>query len=421
MIQDLFEMYTARDAIFDIQKEGEVGIKLVPKVEFDSNNKDNKLHNLHKVKHGKVKDGKLVLIENGLPTGQVFKFLSLSYNQSGKVITFEEFLKNHPSFKNVSQYSDFHLIQENFDTLIKNTKFTNAMKEFIDTVIEARTKDALNRFKTVEKELGKLYKRKSLDKKNAVTLLPEKIPFDDIIKSFVVNNTIFKVEVGNLFGGTPSEYNGAEDYNKRVGQYIKPGDAPLYNEQVRTLLVNDVVLNSPEVAEIRKYIGHNADSFNNITSTDGFSVITIEHYEKRLRAWGKYDDYKDIVNALKRSDYTMNPAEHKRYIESLKFFYYDRQLKGREYKGQPTASDTGTYAYLYSTQIKNSAIVLAPGLYKSTQLNDLYHKMVEHGIDEIDFDRAKLSTGPPLDGVSGRTRAELLRDTVCSDELCKFG
>jgi len=379
MLQELEEAYVARDAIYDpILKDGRI-IGFKPKELYDASNPENALHTLHDVKHCKLNGEEIQILDNNkMPIGRVYKMTNLSYKVDGKEYTFEDYLKEKYKTLNLLTYNNFEEAKASLKT---------SMDEFIDTTITKRINDNTNNFESLREIIGNTSLRVPGRKRESKSIINSDKDFNDIVAKFTVNDYLAMVEINNMFLGNNSEYGSSDKWNKRVGQGIKKGQQLNSDRLFNALTVNDIFYDSPIFKQIEEVSGKTvANMFKHIDASDAFSYITIEEYEHRLREAGIIESYKPILEALKNRDVAFNPALYNKFLESLKFFYYDRDVKELPYK------------QMVSVQQKNSTMVLAPALIKNTDLENLYNDMKLNNVDQINFKSAEKVGGTvPVD------------------------
>jgi hypothetical protein len=352
ILQELEEMFVARDMIFDHEQFRNA--KFIVGANIDINK-------LHSIKYGFYDKGKdkFSVVENNKPTGKVFNPNNLTYIEDGKLITLKDYLLNNYAIE--------------LSTLNKND--ISKIQPFIDKFINDALDNKINNFLKYSEPLqSTLFLLRDKNGKELLKGENKKEQLNTKLSEFYIDNYLNYVEFGNLIYGNASEYNGVLDWNKRVNQAIRPGLQHFSNEFTKQITCNDIKLNS-KIPNLMKGILSNdilQQYDKEINVADGFSVITLNEYKRRLVAAGRYEEYKHIITLLE-SGKPLNIKEQNRFIESQKYFSYSRQLL----KNIPS---------LASYQFKNSSMVLVPEYIKGTEWEQVNNLLNQIGADQLNFD-----------------------------------
>ncbi len=356
ILQEVKEMRDAANKLFHIENGSITGEKGI---------------NTNTLQAPKHWDGK-ALHNNGVPTGRVFQFNNLTYRtfENGKYVV--NTLGDTLSLNEVLSESD--------ESLLTNDKINN----FIQEAINANIKEQIRTFKALEDIATRQQTYTKAGDESTETVDKNK-PFKDTeafnkgVAAYYINNYLAQVEYGNFILGTQDEYKGIDDLNKRASQAIKNGLTSSATTQYRSVTSANVMMASPFINYLKSIIPDYADAYNNIDSTDGITIITLEEFKTRLRGYGRYDNYKDLIEKLERNE-PLNPLEYQNLIESQKYFYYERT---------PSDRGNGMGTNVLSQQYKNSTIIISEKLSKGTQLEALHEWMEANQVDEVSFASAK--------------------------------
>ncbi len=208
------------------------------------------------------------------------------------------------------------------------------------------------------------------------------IPSLSIAGNFYVNGVIANVEYSKMFSGDVAYYKNIVDYKKRVpATYtdglqlrLEEGDSPYYTIAV----IDGVEIASPYLDKMAEYLPKDIlDYYKNINSTDAQAWITPDRWKFLIsRTIGWSPTYESAYNKMiDGGEFT--PAELKKVAQPLKGVYFD--INGK----------TPTF-------LKYSQAVLLPDLIKGTELQKVYDKMNENGVEElITIDGVKVGAVAP--------------------------
>ena len=282
-------------------------------------------HTLVNHYHFKYKNGKKVYYDGSNLIGKVFKFHNINLNN---ILT--------------------NILDKNTFTSEDNAKIDNAILEFIDE----QTSKAKVRYISYKEQLENMVK----------------ISYDVAISEFILNQYLFNVEQQNLWFGNSAFYKDYTDTSKRAPQVIASGTTNALNGGVTCLTIADINI---------KGTFYNKEQDEDINIGDGQSYITIDEFEKRIKGWGLYKEFKSVIDKLKvGQDVTLEEAESMRLLQSQKNFYYkfawDNTLK-----------------FYMPVQVKNSEFILSPTVISNnTELTKLYNLMIDNNIGQINFESA---------------------------------
>jgi len=206
-------------------------------------------------------------------------------------------------------------------------------------------------------------------------------PVMNAVSDYYINGLISNVEYSKMFSGDPAYYKNMVDYAKRIPSTYTDGlQLRLMNNDELTFnaaIVTGVEIAGRNLADIKEIAGEkiaNMYSKGKVNTTDAQAWITPARWEflvKRLGLWNKYHE-SAYPKMLGTDNTPFTDKEIKAVAQPLKGVYFKRN------NGVPTF-------------LKYSQAVLLPGLIKGTDLQRLYDKMVENGIDEtITFDGIKV-------------------------------
>jgi hypothetical protein len=371
LASEFADMNNARDILFDINFDDKTKtLTFDIKKEFKTNTGRHKLHPV------KLWDGKQIL-DGTTPTGKVFQFNNLTYKKDGVTHTLNSYMEK----KNINPV----LLDINDNT--DRSVYRIIAKEFVKDALINNANQTINQFQKLEKVVRAMKKhtsklttsdvRAQMEHSEKARIVSNPGDFQKLVANYYVANYISQVEIGNFINGKLSEYKGAVDWNKRTSQSIRNGrvNAAYHNTTYTVLAADDIVLPNRVKKDLKDVIDSNL--LKDVESTDGFSVITLNEFERRMKGFGMYDNYKALIKDLKDETVPFNPANYSQLLESLKLFSYGRNINTSLSKPM-----------VMSHQFKNSTIVIAPKLVKRLGLESLNEFMDENSIDEVQFKSA---------------------------------
>ncbi|MDR0605625.1 MAG: hypothetical protein LBG80_15105, partial [Bacteroidales bacterium] len=353
----------------------------------------NKLHQNLYAKNGKVLD------DNGQFTGKAFQFLELQGNNGE---TFLEYLRRNLLNENekdtkLFNYSDAQ-IETHFGAFVKDVvaaqrdkidSMTKAIKPFLESYkFDGETVNTSNNrggfiYTSDRNLLSDNAKLSKISKKTSeesdiedLTEVVKKIEstqeqYRDEVLAAQLNAMINQIEFSYLMYGKMGEYKNSLDWNKRVGQIVKVGGNIYEDENNPTydiLIIDDIVVKS----NLEKVLGLNEEVKRmhdvGITTTDGYSIILDDEYERLMRFQGKWNKVERYVNDMRDLTKIVNPADYHHVTEQMKTFIYDRL---------PVVLPNGE-TEMRSIQNKDSTGVFFERMAIGTQLEPLYKWLKAH-------------------------------------------
>lgn len=347
-----------RNALYQEIHRIDSAVKLVFDESFKV--KDEYLQDISKLKqdyHYKLKDGKPIFIENGKPVGNAFKFHQFDISTENMSISANNIFKGN-----------------NFITteLLNIEDNVNIINKFISAFSAILIRNEYNNY---------------IDTKEYI----ESTTNDTYLKSitrFAINTWIANMEMQNFLLGNIAFYGKGITLNKRAMEILSPGIVSAAHgteETFNAVTINDRIVSSNIINDIKitletenvnnKVINNILKSYSNINSSDGLSYITLDEYIKRLKKWGLYDRYKNLISKLQDDTKEIDIEDLDQFIQSQKNFYY-----GYEY-------DSSINSF-YPVQVKNSEFILIPKFIKGTDLELLYNSMINNNIQQVNFESA---------------------------------
>ena len=266
---------------------------------------------------------------------------------------------------------------DSYETQIKDY-IHNILKEGIADKVSFLTNESII---TPNKETKGGYDSNGIDGAIMKAYEAYDYPVMNAVSDYYINGLISNVEYSKMFSGDPAYYKNMVDYAKRIPSTYTDGlQLRLMNNDELTFnaaIVTGVEIAGRNLADIKEIAGEkiaNMYSKGKVNTTDAQAWITPARWEflvKRLGLWNKYHEsaYPKMIG---ESNEPFTDKEIKAVAQPLKGVYFKRN------NGVPTF-------------LKYSQAVLLPGLIKGTDLQRLYDKMVENGIDEtITFDGIKV-------------------------------
>jgi len=332
----------------------------------------------------------IIIDADGLPTGQVFQTLSLTYTEKGKVRKISDIIgldeKDQLVFKGEESKLAFPLsIFYNgvYDTSTLSPNKRRLLDKFINNFVKVEVAQSFNLYSAIASDLKEDVKKSSYSNES------------DMIHEFVLNNFIAQQEIASLFNGNNSEYKGITDHNKRSKQLISPTQylsTKHRGKRSKYIVVPDVIItpdtlepNSVNLAKAlqvsnKKYTSLSYDHsvafgsgiknaleqdvynkmspYLSVNSTDGQGFITLDFFEKYLQDRGIRGKTMQKLIADLRAGRDYNDKYLKEVLQVLKPYYANRSYN----------SVTNT---MENVQIKTSVQILIPGLIKGTVLEQL--------------------------------------------------
>lgn len=278
--------------------------------------------------HYKLKDGVPSYVDSkGNPTGDVFKFMNFYYKVDGKRLTLNNINDNKVVFLN-------QVIQNNNLTEFGN-KYKLATYEFAKWHID------------IHEELYKDYANE-IDK-DLITKSNKQ--YGNIVAELAINNYLAKIAMQDLFGDT------LNDVGKTINVYKRSKKSPgatygVYkdkkSEGYMSIEIDDIVKDI--VIDAKKGI-----RLENVTVSDGMSIISREEKLNRLKRQGKYKDYKKARDAYEAGDNSVIDAITLNQDKNFYYnYFYNPVTKRRE-----------------SELVKNSDLTVTASVFEGSQLEDL--------------------------------------------------
>jgi hypothetical protein len=224
---------------------------------------------------------------------------------------------------------------------------------------------------------------------------------------FLINQYLFNVEQIKMFYGSTADYKGVIDFNKRAGQVEANGISNNLSGTFSAVTISDVLIKSlifeqriietadklgitiseagkkrlkkeyPSDAAAKRALKGNeykiyerVKPYLNNDMANATSYITSTEFSKRVRGFGKYEQYQELLNKLENGSQDLTRDELNRLATLQKNFYYSYSYNEDLQKFVPN-------------QVKNAEVVLTYRFTRDTQLHRLMSLMEEQGISQI--------------------------------------
>lgn len=402
--KELATMAQAIDFLFETEdKDGIVvlGDKLKVKEEFSNLRESNAKLNYH-YKKGRILD------DNGVPTGNVFKFRALqidpttdSSNLNLDKVFGESLIQ---LLYGGSESKSFITRNENRELVINIDEDTMAkVYSYIDNYIKYRINEGVDTY---------LSKKQFVDRyKNA-----SEAEYKNFIAEMVLNYEIQINNMNDMIFGDEAFYKDSRDtikrnkeyqagglsyaaygiYNtERKGDTIKIGNREIpITSSFKYITLEDVKNDGSVIKDLKKQldianVSSETREFilgqfakNNAEITDAQSYITLDEFVRRMYLRGEYDNYKELIEALYDESKPIDSRmmrELSKFIQVQKNFYYDLEIDGNSNLANPI-------------QIKNAEFVLIPRFLGNSELGVLAKLMSYNDIGQVNFTTTEKAT-----------------------------
>lgn len=387
-----------KDAVFNTVKQEISRIEEASKLLFDKDKlgnlsvkQDLDLTKLQKNYHYKKldKEGKPILLENGVPTGNVFSFQNIPNLNQIKVGIEKTYNLNESIYRGLHLDSEINtLVGEQIEEFIQQQIDNN-----IDKIAEHRDKlKQLSEYRfyndvySEDKLKGKTQEEQDKIKNGR---------FREFVREFVMNQYIHNVEQFNFFYGSIAEYKNALDTNKRAKEIISPSIRGYFkNNTYQAAVISDIILPSKDLQKIKDGVRQSLETTSNFNKeqldtqvekiTNGYAktnigdaqgYMTLKRAKDVLVAYGKWNKvYQNLFDKINNGQ-DLTSSELEKTLEIFKPFYYGRAFDS--FSGR-----------MMSTQVKDAVIPLVPQLVRGTELEKLMNHMNDNKIDEVYFESA---------------------------------
>lgn len=272
------------------------------------------------------------------------------------------------------------------DELLKNVEITT--RSLVANDILEVTEDGY-KIKNIDSNIIKEYNDKFSEHGPSAAALA-------LATDYYTNSVLNLIEYSKLFTGDVAYYKNAVDFKKRVpATYtdglqlrVKPGE-----ETFKIAAIKAIQRPSPFLEELRKVytlqngqevgLGEVAKHYESINSADAQAWITPERWAFLIKGLGKWTTGKDSYESVYKKMQSKTPVEYtekelKLAAQPLKGVYF-----GRTSNGKPVF-------------LKYSQAVLTEQMIQGQDLEHIYKKMKEKGVDEtITFDGVKVGAITP--------------------------
>lgn len=367
--------------------------------------------------------------------GNVFKFFNLISEFKNTQTTLNDFRLFNSDDVELTFFE--HLMYSpNIDTLLKmpigtkrsdateespikkNDTFGNLLDRF---VVNYMINTAANTVRHLSPYQEYLENSKIQDNRNeeiSYNLLGNK-QFAHAVIEFAYNTYLANIEQYRFFHGSLADYKSRIDANKRAAQVINSGISCNLKDTFKSVTISDIKLKSKVYNEmINTYanqittksdstifdekgkvlssvikrlevIGNEKNLKNPIEkniydavspyltndSANAVSLVIFDEFVKRISGFGKYEQYKDIINKI-QNHVELDREDYTRFAAMQKNFYYDFRYNDELRKFVPN-------------QVKNAEVILTPDLVKNLQLERLVTAMQSAGISQINLESAE--------------------------------
>jgi hypothetical protein len=436
------DMLTAMDVLFKKNDNGQYNNNdlndVTPQLYYHYKLDDN--GNKTYIATKKNVDGNTIIDED--KSGNAFRFHNILLNINGKernlnnitiggkVLT--QILFETEDLKQALNYKGATISHPEGETV---DSFLNT---FVDGFIVNQHNNGKDIFEKYQDELSQINNKKRNNSGdfafNPITT-PE--DFERHTTEFMLNNYLHNTEQIRMMYGSIADYKTFVDFNKRAGQILATGinnsitpdteatDPNLQSGTFTGSTISDVFIRSkvyderlkslwskfqPELknGEPKELTDNKKRLFNKIydsrakmeaaikdpierqiydlaspylsnDAANATTFITLPEFERRVRGFGKYSQYKDIINTLNGNE-ELSRDQYIRLATMQKNFYYSNEYNEELRKMVPN-------------QIKNAEVILNPQLIKGLQLEELVKTMDEAGVHQVTLASAeKLGT-----------------------------
>jgi len=345
----------------------------------------------------------VLLDENGNPTGNVFKFLNLMWEDG---TTFDMFIEQND---NLEFYGN--------NPITRN--YINLANKFVAQYISDVVQYGMDKYSIYSEDI----------RENMELLIPE----------FVLNMVIGYTEQQNWFVGNIHEYKDFNDTNKRAKELFAPAtrydtramgtkDVPVVSfksvtvtdiirkskdfdklyAEVKKIVIKDKQLDEvKDAAKIEKLVNAIVKKYKDIESTDGQSYITVAETKRRLKGLGRFKQFEKLFERLEEIE--NKPTENLTTDDiSLMLAPFKNYMYGRRFDNKLNA--------LISKQIKNSEFILFPQLIKGTDLETINQYMLDNEIGQWNYSSAVKVGAQTINNVTESNLEEVLADGLLGVE-----
>lgn len=322
--------------------------------------------------------GDPVTIKDGRPTGRVFQFNLMNYENN--------------SLNDIEGLTVFGV----FDSSRLTPEVSQAINDYIEKFVNYLYKLEYKHYRKYKNIIFNAKARKGSKKDQ---FLGKWDSFENFIAEYALNNYIAYVDEAQLFMGTLAEYTHAVDMNKRAKETSSPKQTFVKTHRGHSysaIIINDAVVASrvvdnivegfkehyrrtTEMSEelIEEKVAPIRKAYSKSNSADGQGYATLDRYEKFLKDSGRWnEDYRKLFDRL-RDPNKIPETDDLIALQVLKPFYF-----GREFN--PTIN------MVVSRQVKLSLMPLIPSLIKGTELERIVNYLEDQGtpVEEIYFESA---------------------------------
>lgn len=297
-------------------------------------------------------------------------------------------------------------------------KFGDLINLFTASYLNSTVRNAINDLSIYKETLEKITV-KGRDVNDSHSLIIDK-NFNRAVAEFALNTYLSNIEQYRLFQGSLADYKSRIDANKRAGQIMANGISNTLEGTFNGVTISDIKIKSLVYEAMVKKVAaiYGADDTNIVTkgknpkvrvevlkrlmienneknlksdnerkiyemvkgylsndSANATSLITFDEFTKRVSGFGKYEQYKDIINKI-TNGIELNRDEYTRFATMQKNFYYDYRYNESLRKFIPN-------------QVKNAEVILTPDLVKNLQLERLLHVMNTSGVHQVNLESAE--------------------------------
>ncbi|MBS1960715.1 MAG: hypothetical protein JST04_00760 [Bdellovibrionales bacterium] len=403
-----------KDAIFNTVKQEISRIEEASKLIFDKDRlgnltvkKDLDLTKLQKNYHYKKldKEGKPILLENGIPTGNVFSFQNMSIKEDTIIEGKKKNIIVTLNDRKVGINGQYNFNESIYRGLHLDSEFNILVGEFIEDFIKQQVDNNISKIEEHRDKLKQLSEYKYYSDVYNENSLKDKTEeekewivngrFKNFVTEFVMNQYIHNVEQFNFFYGSIAEYKNALDTNKRAKEIISPSIRGYFKDNTyQAAVISDIILPSKDLQKIKDGVRQSLETTSNFNKeqldtqvekiTNGYAktnigdaqgYMTLKRAKDVLVAYGKWNKvYQNLFDKINNGQ-DLTSSELEKTLEIFKPFYYGRAFDS--FSGR-----------MMSTQVKDAVIPLVPQLVRGTELEKLMNHMNDNKIDEVYFESA---------------------------------
>lgn len=274
-------------------------------------------------------------------------------------------------FPSLSNNSEIELYDNQGNPIYQDL---NQIKDQIKEIISNKISDNI-------KDTGRLLKSQKIFDNNLIDNNIKGTALE-LTADFYINSVISTIEYAKIFTGDVAYYKNLIDYKKRVPGTYTDGIYPRIskdNKEFKVAILPTIEVDLSTDKKFKDLLQPEVyKQYANINTTDAQAWITPERWSSIMKSIGKWDNNtQTIYDKFYDSKPVFTSKELKTLAQPLKGVYFNVESNGRP---------------IY---LKYSQAVLLPNLIEGTELEDIYNKMFDNGIDEL-IAQDGIKVGSPL-------------------------